>query len=237
MVMAITCAQMIVVYFLSDSSSPPRGLGLFTVYFMAALLGWIAYTLQQGYSLEMGIDVPTAASIINSYILFLAMGQRSGITLGRIPLGGICLAATLAIFFLEPGQMFTVHCAVVTLFFLCSAMLALRRSWAERNIGDAIIALAAGILVVALPAAALRAAQPDGLTMGTAILFGFYSLTYVLLVVGFLASVLVEYQQHLSALATEDPHRALAWLQMRLQHAHGCILHVVHHRRRAVHAQ
>ena len=48
LIFSITCAQMLVVYVLSDSSNPPAGLGLFTVYFMAALLGWIAVTLQQG---------------------------------------------------------------------------------------------------------------------------------------------------------------------------------------------
>ena len=45
LIFSITCAQMLVVYVLSDSSNPPAGLGLYTVYFMAALLGWIATTL------------------------------------------------------------------------------------------------------------------------------------------------------------------------------------------------
>ncbi|MEM1113146.1 MAG: GGDEF domain-containing protein [Pseudomonadota bacterium] len=203
-VLGLTCAQMLVIYFLSDSSSPPRGLGLFSVYFMAALLGWLAYTLQQGYSLELGVDVPMAASIINSYILFLAMSQRSGIAIGRVVLGLVCFGATLAVFFAEPAELFTIHCGAVALFSLATAILALRRSWRERNIGDAILAIATGILVVALPSAAVQAAQPDGLAMGQALLFGFYSLSYTLLVVGFLGSVAIEYQQGLSTMSTED---------------------------------
>ena len=45
LIFSITLAQMLIVYVLSDYSSPPAGLGLFTVYFMAALLGWIALTM------------------------------------------------------------------------------------------------------------------------------------------------------------------------------------------------
>ena len=94
LIFSITCAQMLVVYVLSDSSNPPAGLGLYTVYFMAALLGWIATTLQQGPNALMAVDVPSVASILNSYILFLAAGQRAGVTRGRLPLGSsVCSPA------------------------------------------------------------------------------------------------------------------------------------------------
>ena len=116
LIFAITCAQMLVVYVLSDSSNPPAGLGLYTVYFMAALLGWIAYTLQQGTSTQMGVDVPSVASILNSYILFMAAGQRAGVTRGRWILGSICLAACLMVFFLPPQQMFTVQISSIWIF-------------------------------------------------------------------------------------------------------------------------
>ena len=42
LIMLLTCAQMLVVYVLTDASNPTPGLGLYSVYFMAALLGWIA---------------------------------------------------------------------------------------------------------------------------------------------------------------------------------------------------
>ena len=45
LIFLITCAQMLVVYVLGDANNPTPGLGLYTVYFMAALLGWIAFTL------------------------------------------------------------------------------------------------------------------------------------------------------------------------------------------------
>ena len=100
---------MLVVYVLSDSSNPPPGLGLYTVYFMAALLGWIALTLQQGADTPMAVDVPSVASILNSYILFMAAGQRAAFTRGRLLLGFICLLACLSVFFLPPQRMFVVH--------------------------------------------------------------------------------------------------------------------------------
>ena len=92
-VFAVTLAQMLIVYVLSDSSNPPAGLGLFTVYFMAALLGWIAVTLQTTTNTPLVIDVPSVAAILNSYILFLAAGQRGLLHRGRLTLGVLCWPA------------------------------------------------------------------------------------------------------------------------------------------------
>ena len=105
LIFLITCAQIVVVYVLSDATHPTAGLGLYTVYFMAALLGWIAFALQQGSNVPMVVDVPSVASVLNSYLLFLAAGQRAGITRGRYVLGAICLVACLSVFFLRPHEM------------------------------------------------------------------------------------------------------------------------------------
>ena len=99
LIFMITCAQILVVYALSDASNPTPGLGMYTVYFMAALLGWLAFALQQGSDIPMAVDVPSVASILNSYILFLAAGQRAGINTGRFLLGLICLFSCLSVFF------------------------------------------------------------------------------------------------------------------------------------------
>lgn len=82
LIFSITCAQMLVVYVLADSSKPPAGLGLYTVFFMASLLGWIALTLQQYADLQMAVNVPAVMIILNSYILFMAAGQRAGLSRG-----------------------------------------------------------------------------------------------------------------------------------------------------------
>ena len=204
-ILSLTAAQMLVVYSLSDSSNPPAGLGLYTVYFMAALLGWIAFTLQQGSTLYMGVDVPAVASIINSYILFLANAQRARQTRGRYALGAICLIAILSVFFAPPKQMFLVHSLAVWLFWLGTGLYAGLRGWRQSNIGDAIIAGAALLMVIGLPLASLRLHTSGELATSQAIMLGVYSAAYALVVVGFLASVVIEYQQHLAHLATEDP--------------------------------
>ena len=87
LIFSITCAQMLIVYVLADSSKPPAGLGLYTVYFMASLLGWIALTLQNNTDMHMAVNVPSVMIILNSYILFMAAGQRSGTGRGRLVLG------------------------------------------------------------------------------------------------------------------------------------------------------
>ena len=205
LIFCITCAQMLVVYVLSDSSSPPAGLGLFTVYFMAALLGWIAVTLQQGTNPPMAVDVPSVAAILNSYILFMAAGQRAGLTAGRVPLGMVCLLACLSVFFLDPQRMFTVQASTSALFFAVVGIICALRGWRQANVGDAIIAFAATLMVVGIPAALYHQILQQDMAQAQAIAFGVHSTAYVLVAIGFLASVLIEYQQYLSHLATEDP--------------------------------
>ena len=95
-ILSLTAAQMLVVYVLADSSKPPAGLGLFTVYFMASLLGWIALTLQQNADLQLAVNVPSVMIILNSYILFMAAGQRADVLRGRLLLGSVCLLAGLS---------------------------------------------------------------------------------------------------------------------------------------------
>jgi diguanylate cyclase (GGDEF)-like protein len=205
LIFSITCAQMLVVYVLSDSGNPPAGLGLYTVYFMAALLAWIALTLQQGAGIPMTVNVPSVASILTSYILFMAAGQRAGITRGRTVLGIICLFACLSVFFLTSQRMFVVQTSAAALFFAGVGLLCAWRGWQQRNIGDAIIAWAALTMVVGTPAALYQLQGAANYPLAQAIAFGVHSCAYALVAIGFLASVLIEYQQHLSHLATEDP--------------------------------
>ena len=205
LIFSITCAQMLVVYVLSDSGNPPAGLGLYTVYFMAALLSWIALTLRQGASIPMAVDVPSVASIITSYILFMAAGQRAGITRGRTVLGIICLIACLSVFFLPPQRMFVVQISATLLFFTGVGLLCAWRGWQQRNIGDGIIAWAALTMVVGIPTALYQLQGDANYPQAQTIAFGVHSAAYALVAIGFLASVLIEYQQHLSHLATEDP--------------------------------
>jgi diguanylate cyclase (GGDEF)-like protein len=205
LIFSITCAQMLVVYVLADSSKPPAGLGLYTVYFMASLLGWIAVTLQQNADMQMAVNVPSVMIILNSYILFMAAGQRAGVARGRMALGVICLLACLCEFFLPPGRMFIVQASVVALFFAGTSLICGWRGWRYRNIGDAIIAYAAAMMTLGMPVAIYYYLTAGEQAHGEAIVLGVHSAAYALIAIGFLASVVIEYQQHLSNLATMDP--------------------------------
>ena len=205
LIFSITCAQMLVVYVLADSSKPPAGLGLYTVFFMASLLGWIALTLQQYADLQMAVNVPAVMIILNSYILFMAAGQRAGLSRGRTALGGVCLVACLCVFFLPPGRMFIVQGIAVALFFAGTGLVCAWRGWHFRNIGDAIIASASAMMVLALPVAIYFSMVEASRARGEMVALGVHCASYALVVIGFLASVVIEYQQHLSNLATLDP--------------------------------
>jgi len=205
LIFLITCAQMLVVYVLSDAGNASPGLSLYAVYFMAALLGWIAFALQQASAIPMVVDIPSVASILNSYILFMAAGQRAGITRGRVVLGIICLIACLSVFFLRPREMFGVQAVSAAFFFLCTGMLCAWRCWKKSNVGDGIIAAAALMMVLGVSNALFQWLIKGDFALAQAVTFGVYSSAYTLVVLGFMASILIEYQQSLSHLATEDP--------------------------------
>ncbi len=205
LIFVITCAQIVVVYVLSDASSPTPGLGLYTVYFMAALLGWITFALQQSSAIPMVVDIPSVASILNSYILFMAAGQRAGFTRGRVAFGIICLIACLSVFFIRPREMFAVQMVSAAFFFGATGLLCGWRSWKKSNVGDGIIATAGLMMVLGVSAALFQWLVKADFALAQAITFGSYSTAYTLVAMGFLASMLIEYQQSLSHLATEDP--------------------------------
>lgn len=205
LIFSVTCAQMLIVYVLADSSKPPAGLGLYTVYFMASLLGWIALTLQQSAGILMAIDIPSVMAILNSYILFMAAGQRAGILHGRLLFGIGCLGACLSVFFLSPAHMFVVQAGFSALFFAGAGLLCTWRCWRYSNIGDGIIASGALMMGVGMPIAIYYLIGAADQPSAQAIAFGVHSAAYALVAIGFLASVLIEYQQHLSHLATQDP--------------------------------
>ena len=205
LILVITAAQMLVIYILGGSSNPPAGLGMYSVYFMAALLGWIAFTLQQGSAGNMTVDVPSLAVIINTFILFLAAGQRSGILRGRLLLGAICLLAILCGLILPQQQMFIVQVCATTLFFLAAGALCARRAYSQNNLGDAITGFAAIIMCAALPFTIYQQLAANNQLLAQTIAFGSYSAAYVLVAIGFLASVLIEYQAQLATYATHDP--------------------------------
>lgn len=205
LIFVITCAQVLVVYVLSDASNPTPGLGLYAVYFMAALLGWIAFALQQGSRVPMVVDIPSVASILNSYILFMAAGQRAGIKHGRYPLAAVCLIASLSVFFLRPREMYAVQSVTAAFFFAATGLLCGWRSWQKSNVGDGIIATACAFMVIGVSVSSYQWLVHGDFPQAQAITFGAYSWTYALVAMGFLASVLIDYQQNLSHLATEDP--------------------------------
>ncbi len=205
LVLLITCALMASVYVIGDSSNPPAGLGLFTVYFMAALLGWIAYTLQQVAAVLMPLDVASVAAIINSYILFLAVGARSGHTRGRLVLGALSLGACMSVFFFPTDAMLVIQMTTAALLFAGSGILAAIRCVRSSNAGDALLVLATLVMVIGVAVSLYYLLRGNRDELAHAIAFGAHSVAYVLVGFGFLLSVLVEYQHNLSHLAAEDP--------------------------------
>ena len=204
LIFVIACAQMVVVYALSNASNPPPGLGLYTVYFMATLLGLIAFALQYSASAPMRMDISSAGSILYSYLLFTAAGQRAQIKTGRIVLGITCLTACIGVFFLGPRDIFGLQVAFAAFFYAAAGLLCGWRSWKKSNVGDGITA-AALIIVVSMLVLLYFWQTDDDYFQAQTVAFGLYSSAYVLVAMGFLTSVLIENQQKLSHISTQDP--------------------------------
>ena len=204
LIFVLACAQMVVVYALSSASNPGPGIGLYTVYFMATLLGLIAFALQYSASAPMRMDISSAAAILYSYLLFTAAGQRAQIKTGRIVFGIAGLAACVSVFFLDPRDIFGMQVAVAAFFFASAGLLCGWRSWKKSNVGDGITA-AALIIVVSMLVLLYLWQTHDNYFQAQTVAFGLYSSAYVLVAMGFLASVLIENQQKLSHISTQDP--------------------------------
>jgi len=205
LIMSLAVAQILGVYMLGESTHPPAGLEMYTVYFVAAFLGWIAFALQQAFGTTMTVDVAAIATIITSFVLFLAAGQRAGDSRGKYLLGLVCLGASISGFFLQQDRMFIVQSAAIALFYLAIGLHCARRASRERNAGDAIISFAAALMFTGIAVANYSYATDQDITQAQFIVYGVQSSTYALVAIGFLASVLIEYQRHLIQLATEDP--------------------------------
>jgi diguanylate cyclase (GGDEF)-like protein len=205
LILMITCAQIVVVYVLSDASNPTPGLGLFAVYFMASLLAWIAFALQQWSDIDMPVDIPSVASLFNSFILFLAAGQRAGIKRGRYVMGVYCFLTCVSVFFVPPRDIFVLQAGSAAFFYSAIGVLCLWRCWQRDNAGDGILACAALLMLVGMSVALQQWLTQGDSAQARTIAFGVNTSVYLLVSVGFLASVLVEYQHNLSHLALEDP--------------------------------
>jgi diguanylate cyclase (GGDEF)-like protein len=205
LLLAMTCAQLLVIYLLTDSTHPAAGLGSYTVYFVAVLLSWIAISVQQSTGVIVSVDVGSISTIITAYILFWAVGQRAKMVAGRAVFGLICLGASLSGFFLSQKEMILVEGGTIGLFCSAVAFISIWRSYRLGSIGDALIACAAVISIIGVAAANYLLALDGNLSKAQAIMYAVYSSAYALIIVGFLASILSEYQHHLIQLATEDP--------------------------------
>jgi len=203
LILILTGTQILVAYTLSSSEQPPAGLALFTVYFTAALLVWIIHALRVGTQ-TMSIDLPGMAAIINNYVLFLAMGQRSEMTHGRLPLGLLCLCAILGSFFLSGESILLLQDLILATLFVAVGIQAVGRCINQHNVGDGIIVVAALLMVTGMPLSHLSLNTTGGNFYSPDLSFGLQSVAHTLVMVGFLSSVVIDFQTRLRRLSTND---------------------------------
>ncbi|HEY7775274.1 MAG TPA: GGDEF domain-containing protein [Kineobactrum sp.] len=205
LVLVLTGGPLLVVYALSNSLQPPAGLGLFTVYFMLALLAWIAFAVGEAGAIAVSMDVPAIAAIVSSYALLLAVTERAGIRAGRYAIGGLCMAACIATLILAARPSFLLYLLTVGLCWALVGLCSGWQGWKSRNAGDGILASAGLVMFATLLGAAYALAEGAALASVQGIVFGLHSTAHAMVIIGFLTSLLLAHQQQLSGLTTLDP--------------------------------
>ncbi len=203
LILALSCGQLLVLYALSNSSQPPAGLGLFTVYFMTALLAWFAISLNQ--AIPVGLDIPAVAAIISACFLALAAGQRAGMARAHYLLGLVCLGTILAVFLLPPNTLFQLYLATAALFWAVTAVLSGWRGWRAHNIGDSLIALAGLIMAASMLLCWYLLTGDRATATALSLAYAVHGVAHALVIIGFLGSALLDQQRQLSHLTTVDP--------------------------------
>ncbi len=202
---SIAAAQIVVIYLLNNSTLPPRALGIYTIYFVAAALCAVAILLQSSAGTPVSIDVAAIASLVTGYILVLAVAARTEVLAGRLVLGMVCLGACLSAFFLDNRSIFWVESCTVAIFCLFIIIFSVRNFTRNKNLGDAVVGVTAAITFFGIAIANYLLYQSGNLQEAKTVVYALYSCAYALVFIGFLASVLSDYQQHLIQLATQDP--------------------------------
>jgi diguanylate cyclase (GGDEF)-like protein len=205
MVLAISCAQLTVLYSMSNGATSPQGLGMYGVYFTASLLGWVALIMQRGPMTFVTLDVPAIATIISGYVLFLATSTRAEVSVGKLAFGALCLAAVLAAFFTTGPQMFYILAVVGAMFYGATTLMAAMRGWRQRNMGDALIAAGSVVMTIGLVVALILYGNNGNLVDAKSLATGVYGAAYAIIAIGFIAAVYGDSQRHLSHMTTEDP--------------------------------
>jgi diguanylate cyclase (GGDEF)-like protein len=202
---SITAAQVVVIYLLNNSTLPPRALGIYTIYFVAAALCFIAILLQLSAGAVLSIDVAAIVSLVTGYLLVLATAARAEVLAGRLVLGVVCLCAALSAFFLDNHSMFLLESCTIALFCLLITIYSIRNYTHNKNLGDLVLGVTSTFTFFGIAIANYLLFQSGNLYEAKTLLYTLYSCVYALVFVGFLTSVLSDYQQHLVQLATEDP--------------------------------
>jgi diguanylate cyclase (GGDEF)-like protein len=202
---SITAAQVVVLYLLNNSTLPPRALGIYTIYFVAAALCFIAVLLQLNAGAASSIDVAAIASLVTGYLLVLATGARAEVLAGRLAIGVVCLCTALSAFFLDNRSLFLVESCTIAFFCLLITIFSIRNFTQNKNLGDVVVGVTATFTFLGIATANYLLLQGGNLQEAKTVFYALYGCAYALVFVGFLISVLSDYQQHLVQLATEDP--------------------------------
>ncbi len=203
--LCISVALFALVALLSNGPRRPAGLGLFSVYFMAGLLGSLVFGLQYSTGGELALEIAVIATLLNSIVLLLALCQRAGLTRRRYAWSGLALLAVFSGFWLSADKVFLVHNGAIGALLAAVAMVSLYHARNAGNAGDVILACAGAIGVLGTLSASMLLLNKQDSSLAQAVVFGSLGAVYALVACGFLSAVLLDYRRQLGELVVRDP--------------------------------
>lgn len=201
--LVLSCAYLLVVHLASDEDDEIEGGGGFTLYMLTSMLVWLLYAVFNNNTNTSLVDIPGNALIIACFLLYLSASTRARVGRWQFPLAFISAVAILAGLFLNMEGTLWVHNLACCLCLLGACLCLVKRSRAQRNGGDALMATATLIPIAALPI--IYIANDNNLSGGQPWLYGIHGLAYLLLISGFLVSLLEDTQHRLNHSSLKDP--------------------------------
>ena len=203
-----TC--ILVIYSLRGSDLPVNSIKLFQFYFVVGIFGWITLAIIDLTDQNISLSLAASSYIVASFILFIAVVECArNWTVTYL----IAFANLMAIFFcwivVNDEQLMMTISIYSLLTYPVIFFVSLKRAIKLGNIGNAIIAFAAFIVIAAAPLQILKLVFFSDVNSAYSFVMIASAVGFVLVGIGFLTSILINEHKLLTTMALRDPLTSL----------------------------
>ena len=199
-------ALTLVLHWIPRADLPVKSIKLFRLYFMIGALGWIAGAIRDIGGIPLNLAVSAIFYIGASLVLYLAVSGCAGKhELKRSIIGFHALLAIVFLLLQDASAVLWVGTLYIVCMYSVIAMIAARLAVEHRNVGHALIALAALIALLGGVAQLYLLGIRNDPSLAHAIALIASATGFMLIGIGFLAAIFLNEHKKLALLALNDP--------------------------------